>query len=1035
MATIVTASMDGVTAGSRSAASSNSRSSTSNAGHGRPSWASDTRGLGLALVSVLAALLLAGACASSALAAPALSIASFSAGGFSADGAPSTQAAAHPWEITSSFAFGTINDPDYGELPDASVKSTVFDLPAGVIGDPHAVARCNEAELPSPTQRCPVATQIGYADIDRIFLGRGIQHEPVYNVVPGPGEPAAFRFTVTGSVVHIGVKVRSDGDYGITATARNVNAAAPVFGVSLHLWGVPADPSHDADRVGTLGPAPGPSGLPRKPFLRNPTSCTGPVTTTLSATSWSEPDQVVTAKAVSPAVTGCSRVPFAPTIAVTPDTRQAGASAGLSVDVDVPQNENPDGLASADLKRVVMRLPAGIAINPSAADGLDGCSDRDFAINSTAKDRCPDGSTIGSVTINSPLLDDPVRGSVFLAAPLEQGPAAAAAGRMFRLFLTGESHGVRVKLAGSVVPDPVTGQLTATFDNNPQLPFTNLHLQLDGGSRAPLSTPKTCGIYTTTADLTPWTATDSPVVSASSSFTINQDCDRAAKFEPTFDAGLTRPNAGGSSSFVLNVGRPDGQQDLVGLTVALPPGVLAHIGSVPLCGDADAAAGSCAAASQIGHTTVASGSGSNPVYIPQAGKAPTAVYLAGPYNGAPYSLSIVVPAQAGPYDLGQVVVRAALNVDPVDAHVTVVSDPFPTMLLGVPLSIQKINVEIDRPGFMANPTSCAPMKIWSKVSSAGKAVEGTTPFQVSGCAALPLKPKLSLDLSGKGQTTDGRHPALDAHLTMPTDNANLKNVKVTLPLSLALDTNNSQSDDLCEFVVGKQTIPACPARSVVGTATAVTPLLNTPLTGPVYFVKNVRTDPKTGRQIRTLPTLAIPLRGGGITLVLRASSEVVDDHLVTTFDNVPDAPVSDFKLKINGGPKDILVVSGVDICKGTQVAQQVATGQNGRVAEADVTMSTPCALGVVGSSHTASALKLMVSGLGAGKVSASGGGLVRTTRTITSATTATLTPKFTKTVAARLAHHRDVKVRVTIAFTPKGAKKAKTSHKTITVHG
>jgi len=995
----------------------------------------------------LAALLVAMACccvwAAGAHAAPALTLTSFSAGAFNADNTPATQAGAHPFELRTGFAFGTYFDTEQGlDLPNASIKDTVFDLPAGVLGDPHAVPQCRQQDMNVPGSACPTSTQIGYAEVDLKFLGRETRTYPIYNMEPPAGEPAQFAFLVIASVVHIDVKIRTNGDYGVTATVHNANTTSPLYGVTVHLWGVPSDPSHDALRFRPFAGSPGdvngnpiPSPTSRTPFLRNPTSCTGPVTTTLDATSWQEPDQVTSAQSIAPAVTGCARVPFDPTVSFAPDTRQAGSSAGFGVDVDVPQNKNPDGVASADVKRVAMKLPTGVAINPSAADGLNGCADSAFAIKSDTVEQCPTTSKIGSATITSPLLDKPLDGAVYLASPLEQGPLAAASGRMFRLFLAAEGSGVRVKLAGSVVPDTVTGQLTATFDNNPQLPFSNLHLQLVGGSRAPLSTPKACGTYTTTAELTPWTAPAAPSVTATDSFTIDQDCDRAAKFEPTFSAGLVTPSAGGSGTFVLNVGRPDGQQDITGLTTVLPPGLLAKVGSVPLCSDGDATAGTCPAASQIGHTTVASGMGSSPVYIPQAGKAPTGVYLAGPYNGAPYSLSIVVPAQAGPYDLGTVVVRAALQVDPVDAHVTVVSDPIPTILLGVPLSVQKINVTIDRPGFMANPTNCAPMKIWSKVSSASTAVEGTTPFQVAGCAALPVKPKLTLDLSGKGQTTDGKHPTLDAHLTMPTGNANLKKVKVTLPLSLALDTENSQSDDLCEFVVGKQTIPDCPARSIVGSATAVTPLLNVPLTGPVYFVKNVRTDPKTGRQIRTLPTLAIPLRGGGITLVLRASSEVVANHLVTTFDNVPDAPVSDFKLKINGGPKDILVVSGVDICKGTQVTQQAATGQNGRVANADITMTTPCALGVVGSSHTASALKLTVSGLGAGKVSASGGGLVKTTRTITSATTATLTPKFTKTVAARLAHHQDVKIRVTIAYTPKGAKKAKTSHKTITVHG
>ena len=384
---------------------------------------------------------------------------------------------------------------------------------------------------------------------------------------------------------------------------------------------------------------------------------------------------------------------------------------------------------------------------------------------------------------------------------------------------------------------------------------------------------------------------------------------------------------------------------------------------------------------------------------------------------------IVVPAQAGPFDLGRVAVRSALFVDPVDAHVTVVSDPVPTIVAGIPLNIQKINVTIDRPGFMANPTNCAPMKIGSTVSSASKAVDGTTPFQVGGCASLRVDPKLTLGLSGKGQTTDGKHPALTAHLTMPASGqANLKRAKVSLPLSLALDPDNSQSDALCEFEVGRQTVPDCPASSIVGSATAVTPLLAQPLTGPVYFVKNVRIDPKTGRQIRTLPTLAIPLRGGGITLVLRASSQVVKNRLVTTFDAIPDAPVSDFKLVINGGKKDILVVSGADICKASQIADQQIDGQNGKPADASVSIQTPsCLTKIISKKVGKTAISLKIGGLGAGKVTVTGAGIKRTTKTITSATVATITAKRSK---GRLGT-------VKVSFLAAGAKKAKTASTTL----
>jgi hypothetical protein len=1004
---------------------------TSPSGRGRTSL--------VTVLSLLATAVICATFAAAAHAAPSLNLSTFTAGAYNQDGSDATQAGAAPWELRTTFAFDTFTGPNGNTIPGGNVKSTVVDLPAGAVGNPGSMPQCLPEQIEhtgGPT--CPVDSQIGQADIDTTLFGRQLQNVPIFNMKPPPGQPAQFAFLVIATVAHIDVNVRTGGDYGVRATVNNINAISQVYGVTIHIWGVPADATHDPQRwlPGATGPGDGNggflhSGMNRTPFLRTPTSCTGPVSTQLAATSWQEPDRIIQASAPAPAVTGCSRVPFRPSASVTPASRSAAAPAGMNFDIDVPQNNNPDGIASSDVKRVVMKLPAGVGINPSASDGLQGCRDSDFAIASATGAQCPNASKIGSVKITSPLLQDPIEGSVFLASPLEQGPVAAANGRMFRLFLEGQGAGVTIKLAGSVVPNPVTGQLTATFDGNPQLPFSNLHLELVGGSRAPLSTPKVCGTYVTTAELTPWSAPTTAVTSESR-FTIDQNCDQADKFEPTLDAGLTNPVAGGSSPFTLTISRPSGQQDIVGTTVSLPPGLLGHVGSVPLCPDAQAAAGTCSSASQIGRTIVASGTGDQPVYLPQAGKTPTAVYLAGPYNGAPYSLSIVVPAQAGPYDLGVVVVRAALSIDPVDAHVTVVSDPIPTMLLGVPLDIQKINVTIDRPGFMANPTNCSRMGISSQVSSAGKAVELTSPFQVGGCASLKVEPKFKFALSGKGQTTDGKHPAFTADLTLPSGGANLKKVTATLPLSLALDPDNSQSDNLCEFTSGSKTIPECPEASIVGTATAITPLLNVPLTGPIYFVKNVRLN-SSGRQIRTLPTLAIPLRGGGITLVLRATSAVVANHLVTTFDKIPDAAVSSFRLALNGGKKAILVVSGADVCKGTQVAQHVTTGQNGKVVKGNITLSTPCTLGVVASSRTASRLSVRVGGIGAGKVTVSGSGLTNASRTIADVTTATISLKLSTSMRARIARGHDVKVK--ISFTPQGAKKAKVAYSVIKLKG
>ena len=366
--------------------------------------------------------------------------------------------------------------------------------------------------------------------------------------------------------------------------------------------------------------------------------------------------------------------------------------------------------------------------------------------------------------------------------------------------------------------------------------------------------------------------------------------------------------------------------------------------------------------------TVGAGAGASPVYLPQPGRTPTAVYLAGPYKGAPFSLSIVVPAQAGPFDLGTVVVRAALFVDPLDSHVTVKADALPTILKGIPLKLRDVRVAIDRAGFMVNPTSCAAQQVTGDLTSAGGLTAAVASrVQVGDCASLALKPNLALTLSGKGQTTDGKHPAVTARLTQAPGQSNLKKVRVVLPLSLALDPDNANG--LCEFVDGSKVVPTCPAASIVGSATARTPILNEPLTGPVYFVKNVRKDPKSGREIKTLPKLVLPLVGqNGVRLTLTGTSAVVNDQLVTTFDNIPDAPVSSFELNINGGKGGILAVSDADICKATQIADQQVVGQSNKTANADISIQTPaCPTKIISKTIGKTSVKLKIGGLGAGR--------------------------------------------------------------------
>ncbi|HEV7493153.1 MAG TPA: hypothetical protein VGO10_05195 [Baekduia sp.] len=965
-------------------------------------------------------------------------VAAFVAGAYDADGNAETQAGAHPYSATTMFLVNTVLGTKDTVVPAGDPRDIKVDLPPGFVGNPLVTPRC---PITGGTYECSTDTIVGVAGTLLNRFGVETDIGALFNDTPPVGSPAEFAFNQATLNVPLVASVRSGGDYGVTITAPNTSQAPfVIYGATVTIWGTPAAAAHDTQRcviVSLCSFFPKPStAVPARPLLSNPTDCpaealAAPVVG-FSINSWQSPGVFDTVSAVQPAVTGCDQVPFEPSVSVTPTSSLADSASGLDVDISVPQDglADPSQLATASLKKAVVQLPEGVSVNPSAATGLDGCSDDQVGINSLDASTCPDGSKIGTATIDTPLLDQRVTGDVYLGTPKSTDPTS---GEMFRLFIVARNdrYGVSIKLPGSAVADPLTGRLTATFDNNPKLPFTDLKVTFKGGSRGILAMPQQCQTSASTATLTPWSG--SAAVTQSTAVTVGGDC--SFGFHPTLAAGMSSPAAGGSGTFSFNFARTDGEQWLQGLTAQLPTGLLASVRGIPLCGSADAAAGTCPAASRIGSADASAGSG-DPFVLQKKGD----VYLTEGYKGCPYGLAVRVPVEAGPFTgalaLPTIVVRQSVCVDPIDAHVTVTSDPLPTIDAGIPLRVRTVTVAIDRPGFMLNPTDCTPKAVTGTLGSAqGATAAVSSPFAAAGCGSLELKPKLALSLTGKGQTTDGKHPGVDAVLTQAGGQANLKKVEVRLPLSLALDPDNAQG--LCEFVDGSKVVPTCPATSIVGSATAVTPILNQPLTGPVYFVKNIRIDAKTGRQIKTLPKLVVPLVGeNGLRLTLTGTSAVPDNkHLVTTFEAIPDAPVSRFELKVDGGKHGILAVSDADVCKATQIARQQVDGQNGKQADADIMMGTPCGLGVVAASHGATALKLTVGGIGAGKVTVSGKGINKTSRTIKNATTVSLAPKLTAAAKRTLARHRDVKVKITVTFTPAGAKKAITAHKTLVIHG
>ena len=911
-------------------------------------------------------------------------ITAFEGWGVTLQGTPATQAAGHP-DVTTNIQLTTEKADDGWVVPVGNMKDISVDLPPGLVGNPTAMKACSPADIARKgSPLCSSESQVGTLDV---YLNNGgpvpgvSQVISVFNMDPPAGVAARFAFAVNGVVTNIDARVRAGGDYGVTADITGISQSLAVTGSKLTLWGVPADPSHDPLRWDPARAAVGAKSLAsRVAFLTTPTSCTGQsLRTTMTANSWENPLDVQSAVFDTDfngdpiKNLGCDALGFVPQVKTQPTTTQPDAPTGLDVTIDSPQNlDNPDGLANAQLKDVKVTLPEGMTINPGSADGLQACSDQQLGLNNDRPVACPDGAKIGTVTATSPVLKETLSGGVYIRSQASDDPES---GQMFRmaLVLQNQDRGVLVKLGGAIRVSKDSGRIVTEFDNNPQLPVEHIALHLKEGPRAPLVTPPTCGSKAIETNLTSWAGHD---VQKSNTFDIACTAGLGG-FAPAFTAGTAQPTAGAFSPFWLSITKPGGNADLNGLSMSLPTGLLAR-----LKGNLN---------TQVGTVKAFAGPGSNPFVLP--GK----VLLEGRYGDAPFSLRVVVPAKAGPFDLGEVTVRQKVYVDPIDAHVTVVSDPVPTIVKGVPVRLQRLDVSVDKPDFIVNPTSCAAKTISGTLSAVGgQTAAVTNRFQVGDCGALDLKPDLALSLSGKGQTTDGKHPAITANLVQKPGQANLKKVKVTLPLSMALDPDNANG--LCEFADGSKVEPTCPKNSIVGTTTANTPILDEPLTGPVYFVKNIRKDPKSGREIRTLPKLVIPLTGqNGVKLTLTGTSDVVDDQLVTTFDNIPDAPVSSFKLNIIGGKGGILTVSGTDICKATQIADQQITGQNTKAANTDVYIQTPsCPTKIISKKITAKSVVFKIGGLGAGKVTVTGRGIKKTTKTITKSTVATITAKRTK---------------------------------------
>jgi hypothetical protein len=868
----------------------------------------------------------------------------FSAAAYDEEGNLDTRAGGHPYAASSGIFANTIRTSQGTVVPAGEFKNVEGILPVGFLGNPAAVPQCPESAVHASD--CPTDTIVG--TIAPVFIGFGasVEANAIANVQAPFGYPAKFKYDIAGGFETLNIVggLRSDEDYGLTVTGPNTPQLAPVFGFFFTFWGAPADPSHDEQRCTSIENhlGCGESHVENTAFLTEAVNCAEQAVTPPSFSvimnTWQFPELLSTRTTAIPAVTGCDQLHFDAGFSFRPDKAEAGAPAGFVSTFTQPVEglKDPGKRLTPEPKKIVVHLPEGVAINPAAADGLGACTSEQIGLKGTHFPlpnrirfdknpvKCPDSSKVGTIELSSALLTNTLPGNLYLAA---QGDNPFGSTFAVYLVIDDPQTGTRVKLPGLVEPDPLTGQMTATFDDNPQLPVKELKLTFKGGPRAPLANPQTCGTFTTTTEMTPWSAPESGgPLHTEDSFTIDKGANGAPcadsvaqlPFDLGFTAGTTNPLAGAHSPFTMHLTRPDGAQSLSGLELSTPEGFSATLKGVPYCsearlagassnsGRAEQASSSCPSASRIGSVEVGAGSGPSPFYVP--GK----VYLAGPYKGSQISLAAVVPAVAGPFDLGVQVVRVALHLNPRTAQLTAVSDPIPQILDGVPLRVRDVRVSIDRPNFALNPTDCSVQQVSAKAGGSGGATANlSNRFQVGGCEKLGFKPKLSLKL--KGGTKRGGHPALRATLTTRPGDANFASAAVTLPHSAFLDQAHIRT--ICTRV--QFAADQCPKGAIYGYAKAITPLLDDPVQGPVYLRSS---DNK-------LPDLVVDL-GGQVDVEVVGRIDSVHGGIRNVFDVIPDAPVSKFELSLQGGKKG-LVINSRDLCASPNKATVKFGAQNG----------------------------------------------------------------------------------------------------------
>ncbi len=855
-----------------------------------------------------------------------------------------TQAGAHPdFTFDVEIAADPQSELNKGGFHDsyAPTRDIRFELPPGLIGNPNVLGtpqQCQVIELVG--YACPNGSQVGNTNL--ITYESGSFREPVYMMVPPGGDVVARLGVIAGIIpTFIDFRVRSESDYGLTAEVVNAPAIANLTKIETTVWGVPADPSHDTERctIVEAGPASGtsctvspprPPGSRPLPFMTNPTRCGVPLEVRVSASSWAEPKRFDTKTAPFPTIADCNRLPFGPGLTVEPTSRRAAAPTGLDMTIRLPASEGASVLEPSQARYTRINLPEGLALNPSSADGLETCSAEQVHFEEAVASKCPDASKIANTEFDIPVLERKLHGAIYLREP--------EAGDPFRIWIVADDLGLHVKLPAQLHVDKETGQIesivlgTPQTEGIPQAPLREVKLEIKSGFRAPLSNPPACGVYMTEYEFVPWSG--GPPVKGSTPMRIDEGCEGLGGFSPKLTAGAADATGGAFSPFLFTLTREDGEQNPQGLDLSLPEGLAASFAGIPRCEGAAAETGQCPAASRIGKVVAAVGAGPAPLWVPQPGKRPTAVYLGGPYKGAPTSIVAVVPKQAGPFDFGDEVVRSAVFVDPTTARATAKADPLPQFVEGIPITYRTLHVILDRPGFALTPTSCALKATEAAVaSSQGAVAHPSSPFAATNCAKLPFKPKIAFKLNGG--THRGAHPKLSATVRMPQGGANLASASVALPHSEFLDQGHIKT--VCTGVqfAAKQ----CPAGSIYGHAVAGSPLFDFPLEGDAILRSSSH----------QLPDLVLALHGPPsfpIEVDVAGRIDSVNGGIRTTFETIPDAPVSRFTLQMQGGKKGLLQNS-TNLCASVNRATAKFTGQNGKVKASRPALRTSC-----GSAHT-----------------------------------------------------------------------------------